>query len=49
MQETTYHDYKQAASKKRATGTKKKGCEAVIHLREILFFPDYKVCMYTII
>nr|XP_022321445.1 uncharacterized protein LOC111123426 [Crassostrea virginica] len=41
--ETTYHDYKQAASKKRATGTKKKGCEAVIHLREILFFPDYKL------
>ncbi|XP_033730121.1 uncharacterized protein LOC117320719 [Pecten maximus] len=41
------HGYSQIPSKRRLTGTKKRGCPASILLREIIFFPEYKVSSST--
>ena len=37
------HSYSQENQKKRNTGSKKLGCTAAVYMREIVFFPEYKV------
>lgn len=40
------HSYKQQAHKQKVTGTKKRGCPAAIYMREVIAFPEYKVCIW---
>ena len=38
------HAHKQEAQKKCNTASKKMGCPAMLYMREVVIFPDNKVC-----